>query len=32
MNYVYDTEGRAIGYMDGDRFVPFINPLPAGVV
>lgn len=31
MNYVYDTEGRAIGYMLGDVFIAFTSPLPAAV-
>lgn len=29
MNYVYDSEGRAIGYMLGDYFIAFPAPLPA---
>lgn len=32
MTYVYDSEGRAIGYMLGDMFIAFTAPLPAGAV
>ena len=27
MNYVYEN-GLCIGYMDGDRFVRFVTPMP----
>jgi hypothetical protein len=29
MNYVYEN-GKIIGYMDGERFVRYVTPIPAG--
>lgn len=31
MNYIY-KDGFAIGYMDGERFVPFLTPIKAGML
>jgi hypothetical protein len=31
MNYVYDSDGRASGYMLGDVFIAFTATLPACV-
>lgn len=31
MSYVYE-DGFCVGYMDGDRLVRFINPIPAGAL
>ncbi len=32
MIYIYDKQGRCIGYMDGNREVLFTTPLQAGVL